>query len=333
MTRYKNIEEAFIWELQEVIQHGEDIEARGSITREIRARLIEIDAVDERCVVLPGRHNNVFASIAESMWVLAGRDDLDYLGAYLPRAMDFSDDGETWRGAYGPRLRDWNGVDQLAEIIAILRAEPNSRRAVAVLFDPDRDFVQSKDIPCNNWLHFLVREGQLDLHVVARSTDIWWGFSGINAFEWSLLLELMSCWLKLGQGRLTFFTSSLHLYERHVGRAESLLASATQDRAALYSSNRISTARFATPWETFGGALAEWMRLEEQMRHGADLDDLDAKLSDPLLAAYARMIDLFWSFKREEPKDTIKQKLEGLGDLDLRHAAVEFLDRQNNQSH
>lgn len=327
MVPYRNIEEAFIGELHEVLQHGENIDVRGSSTREIRARLIEIDDVRERCVVLPGRNNNIFASIAESMWVIAGRDDIEYLSAYIPRAKDFSDDGDTWRGAYGPRLRDWNGVDQLEEILTILRTQPNSRRAVATLFDPSRDFVASKDIPCNNWLHFLVREGRLDLHVVARSTDIWWGFSGINAFEWTLLQEIMAVWVGVAPGRLTFFTSSLHIYERHTARARSVLAAAPLDREPVYTMNRTSIARFATPWEAFPFVLAEWMRLEEAMRRGADLRSLNSTLTDPLFVAYARMIDVYWSHMRNDPKVTVERKLADLGDLDLYQAAVEFIQR------
>jgi thymidylate synthase len=181
---YRDVQSAFLSELRDVVENGSDTHVRGSLTREVRARLVEISHIRERYVVLPGRHNNVFASIAESMWVIAGRNDLDYLSAYLPRASEYSDDGRTWRAGYGPRLRNWDGVDQLAEVVSLLRADASSRRAVVAIYDPNRDFVESKDIPCNNWLHFLARGGQVDLHVAARSTDIWWGFSGINAFEW-----------------------------------------------------------------------------------------------------------------------------------------------------
>ena len=191
----------------------------------------------------------MFASIAESMWVIAGRNDLDYLSAYLPRAVEYSDDGRTWRAGYGPRLRNWNGVDQLAEVVSILRADVSSRRAVAAIYDPDRDFVQSKDIPCNNWLHFLVRDGLVDLHIAARSTDIWWGFSGINAFEWTLLLEMVAFWLGQEPGRLVFFTSSMHLYERHFDRARQILGQHSDAQIDPH----VGTARpaFATPWKCF----------------------------------------------------------------------------------
>jgi len=332
MTSYPNVEEAFIGELREIVERGTNIMVRGSLTRELRARVIELESVHERYVVIPGRNNNVFASIAESMWVLAGRDDIDYLGAYVHRAVDYSDDGLVWRAAYGPRLRDWNGIDQLTEVTSILSHDLSSRRAVVTIFDPDRDFVQSKDIPCNNWLHFLVRDGQLDLNVAARSTDIWWGFSGINAFEWSLLLEVVAHWLGQAPGHLTFFTSSLHLYEHHFKKAQELLnrhpATSRLARAAPST-----VPHFATPRDEFDAAITEWMRVEGGMRSGANLSTLDCRLTDPLLMAYAQMIDVFWAFKRQEVPSLIEEKLADLGDSDLRFAATEFLGRPHGQSH
>jgi thymidylate synthase len=332
MTSYRNVEEAFLGELREIVERGTNITVRGSLTRELRARVIELESVHERHVVIPGRNNNVFASIAESMWMLAGRDDVDYMSAYVPRAVDYSDDGLVWRAAYGPRLRDWNGIDQLAEVTSILDHDLSSRRAVVAIFDPDRDFVQSKDIPCNNWLHFLARDGQLDLNVAARSTDIWWGFSGINAFEWSLLLEVVAHWLGQAPGHLTFFTSSLHLYEYHFQKAQKLL----ERHAATFWDARaapLTVPHFGTPFDEFDDAITEWMRVEVGMRTGADLSTLNCRLKDPLLMAYAQMIDLFWAFKRQEISSVVEGKLAELGDSDLRYAATEFLGRPHGQYH
>ena len=78
---------------------------------------------------------------------------------------EFSDNGRTWHGAYGPRLRNWNGVDQIDETRRLLLEETATRRAVMSLYDPSRDFVKSKDVPCNNWLNWLVRDGKLHLTV------------------------------------------------------------------------------------------------------------------------------------------------------------------------
>ncbi len=324
MTRYRNTGEAFTTLLKEIIEDGHVVTVREHQTREICAQLIELDRPTERLLFVPGRNNNIFATIAETMWVLAGRNDLSYLTPYLERAPQFSDDGgKTWRAAYGPRLRDWNGTDQLAEIVKLFRRDPNTRRAAMTLFDPDRDFVESNDIPCNNWLHFIARDGQLNLHVAARSTDIWWGFSGINAFEWSLLLEVMAHWVGLDVGRLAFFTSSLHLYERHDKQAEVVLSS---DLAQTYPA--VNSPRFATPWEQFDTELATWMNLEEQLRNGTDLDTIDNGLHDPLMRAYIEMIDLYWSFQRDSDSKPVRSKLEKLGATDLGLAATQFIEHR-----
>jgi thymidylate synthase len=330
VSAYRDVQSAFIGELRGVVQHGSNIRVRGSLTREVRARLVEIENVRERYVVVPYRHNNVFASIAESMWVIAGRNDLDYLCAYLPRASDYSDDGRTWRAGYGPRLRNWNGVDQLAEIVSLLRSDPSSRRAVAAIYDPDRDFTDSKDVPCNNWLHFIARDGQVDLHVAARSTDIWWGFSGINAFEWTILLEMVACWIGQQPGRLVFFTSSMHLYETHFDKAKRVLQRETPQPDHLADT---PPPAFTTPWETFSTEMTEWMRVEEAMRSGRGLAEAECTLTDPLLAAYAQMIDLFWTFKRDGHGDQAAQRLAAITDARLGTAAAEFLHRAHSDDH
>lgn len=325
MTRYRNTGEAFTALLKEIVEEGHEVTVRELRTREICAQLIELDRPTERLLFVPGRNNNVFATIAESMWVLAGRNDLAYLTPYLERAPQFSDDGgKTWRAAYGPRLRDWNGTDQLAEIVKLFGRDPNTRRAAMTLFDPDRDFVESNDIPCNNWLHFIARDGQLNLNVSARSTDIWWGFSGINAFEWSLLLEMMAHWVGLDVGHLGFFTSSLHLYDRHDKQAEVVLGS-----GSMPSYPAVDSPRFVTSWEQFDSELATWMKLEEQLRTGTDLDAIDNNLGDPLMRAYIQMIDLYWSFQRAGDSKPVRRKLEQLGTTDLRLAATQFIEHRS----
>ncbi len=262
--------------------------------------------------------------LPKSMWVIAGRNDLEYLSAYLPRAIEFSDDGCTWRAGYGPRLRNWNGVDQLAAVVDLLTADRVVRRAVMTIFDPNRDYAESKDVPCNNWLHFISRGGRLDLHVAARSTDIWWGFSGINAFEWTLLLEMVAYWLGLAPGRLVFFTSSMHLYERHFDRAKQLLESSVGEMYTTFPTDRSD---FSTAWPEFPAAMAEWMRIEKAMRSGASLEQAGSVLKDPLLTAYAQMLDVYWAHKRHDSAEIIQHLLAAVSDGRLRAAAQDYLRR------
>ncbi|WP_193312748.1 thymidylate synthase [Georgenia subflava] len=330
MPRFRTIDAAFLGMLARLFADGETVNSRNGATTELAAQTLTIERPTERFLHTPGRNNNPFAAIAETMWVLAGHNDLAYLTPYLKRAPDYSDDGgTTWRAGYGPRLRNWNGVDQIAQARSLLHASPNSRRAVMSLFDPERDFQNSADVPCNNWLHFLVRNGHLDLNVVARSTDIWFGFSAINAFEWSVLLEMMARWLQLEVGTLTFFTSSLHLYAQHEDRARELLSRASDTSEYIGK----STFEYDTDWEDAVTAHEQWMDLEHRLRAGADLDNLTLPFRDPMLVAYIRAIDIFWAFKRGATLEELEPRLASLGDSDLTFAAREFVSRPRARDH
>jgi thymidylate synthase len=330
MLRFRTIDEAFRGMLNRVLADGEKVESRNGKTLELATQVLAIEQPTERFLCTPGRNNNPFASIAETMWVLAGRNDLAYLTPYLKRAPDYSDDnGRTWRAGYGPRLRNWNGVDQLAQVRKLLDTSPASRRAVVSLFDPALDFQDSRDIPCNNWLHFLVRDGRLDVNVVARSTDIWFGFSAINAFEWSVLLEMMARWLHLEVGTLTFFTSSLHLYSEYEDRARALLC--REDAAPEYKGQ--DAFRYDTEWEDAANTHQQWMNLEYHLRTGGDLENLTVPFKDPLLVGYIRAIDIFWAFKRGATPKDLDSRLALLGEGDLGVAAREFVSRVRAQEH
>lgn len=329
VTEFQSIDDAFRAMLGRLLADGEPVDSRNGPTLELTAQIVTIAEPTDRFLRTPGRNNNPFATIAETMWVIAGRNDLDYLTPYVRRAPGYSDDGgATWRAGYGPRLRNWHGIDQVAQTHALLAASPSSRRAVMTLFDPAVDYQDSKDIPCNNWLHFLTRNGRLDLNVSARSTDIWFGFSAINLFEWSVLLEMMAHWLHLDVGRLTFFTSSLHLYDHQQQRARELLEPEVPAATTV-----LHRARYHTDWGQAAVAHAQWMDLEARLRGGTDLNDAEIPFTDPMLVAYIRAIDIFWAFKRGADVSDLEHRLAHLGNSDLAVAAREFVSRPRAADH
>lgn len=216
-----------------IMTQGDELGSRqGDRTQEMIHQHFGLSRPWNREVLTPGRKASLPAQIAETMWVLAGRNDVEWLSHYLPRAAEFSDDGVQWRGGYGPRLRAWaamdsNGdyagpVDQLRHVVELLRRDRSTRRAVMSIYDPAVDTEDGKDIPCNNWLHFLNRDGKLHLHVTTRSNDLIWGWSGINQFEWSALLEIVAGMTGTLVGTLQFSVGSLHIYDRHWKRAREM---------------------------------------------------------------------------------------------------------------
>lgn len=324
--RYQNAARAFIAELAEIRTSGRPVTVRGLATHESLVRSVTLAAPTERFITIPGRRNDVFATIAETMWVLAGRDDMDFLARYLGRARQFSDDQVAWRGGYGPRLRDWHGVDQVDEIRKLLSSDPDSRRGVAVLFDPARDFVPTLDVPCNNWLHFLLREGRLHLNVAVRSNDVLWGFSGINTFEWSVLHEMMAFWLGVRVGEASFFISSLHLYDERTEQADRTLAGYAG--VTGYDEAWVA-APFRTQWEEFGSVLGRWFDLEARLASGEDCRMAVAEFPDPLLRQFLQAIAIKWAIAAGA-EEAEKRKLVGeLGHSDIGFALREQLFRDS----
>lgn len=304
--------------LRQVLAEGDDVKVRGASTKELRHAAVTLERPLERSIGTPGRHNDVFAAIAETMWVLAGRDDLAFLRHYVPRAPDFSDDdGKTWRGAYGPRLRNWAGADQIRNVVELLRQDPSSRRAVMSLFDPARDMQDSRDIPCTNWLTFTIRNGAIDMAVGVRSNDVIWGFSGINSFEWSVLQEMLATWLSVDVGQVTYFVGSLHVYDRHYRRAQGIVASAPP---LGFERNFTSTRAFSTPFDNFDGAVRAWFKVEAEIRTGqADWAAVEA-LTDPLLRDFMAMLLAHWQFQRGD-ETAARLTLKKVCSADLRRGA------------
>lgn len=325
MPSYRNISFATAGSMIDVLEHGADVLVRGSATRELIGRITTLERPLERYLFLPKRHNDVFAQFAETMWVLAGRDDISWLSRYLPRAPNYSDDGQTWHGAYGPRLRRWAGhVDQLDKVRALLSEDRTSRRAVMVLFDPERDFANSNDIPCNNWLSWIARDGELHLSVAIRSNDAMWGFSGANAFEWSILQELMAHWLGLKVGSVKYFAASFHLYDIHFSRAKQI----DEGFHGLTPYDfGIGRATFQTGWNDFSTKLDRWFALEERIRAEPEHPLFHhGQTGDPLLDSGLALVQVHWA-RKHWTVDRLAKELAALPESDYVVAMYEQLGR------
>lgn len=172
------------------------------------------DAPWERVMFWPQRDANPFFHLYESLWMLAGRQDLETLTRYVKSFSQFSDDGKTLRGAYGYRWRNFFSKDQLPTIVRMLRDNQNDRRAVLQMWDADRDLgQQKKDLPCNTIATFQVNvAGELELTVFCRSNDIVWGAYGANAVHFSFLHEYMAVATGIPQGRYTQISVNWHGY-------------------------------------------------------------------------------------------------------------------------
>lgn len=293
---------------------GDEVGSRAGRVQEILYPHIVLEEPWRREIITPMRNASLPAQIAETMWVLAGRDDVAWLQNYMPRAADYSDDGQVWRGAYGKRLRKWplrNGIgvlDQLGWVVGLLKSDPITRRATMAIYDPDIDSTDGKDIPCNNWVHFLSRLGELHMHVTIRSNDLMWGWSGINAFEWSAVQEIVAGILGVSVGKLHFSISSLHLYDRHWSKAANIAKQPAAHDPFPAESPRFDAKVIGRDLWQFDQLVAEWFRLEEEVRTTRSLLTHEGvnNFPEPMLRSWLQVIAWWWS-----GDDSYLQSLQG----------------------
>jgi thymidylate synthase len=184
----------------------------------------------ERVLFNKRRDANPFFHLMEGLWMLAGRNDVEWISQFSGNIKNYSDDQETFHGAYGYRWRqhfdfnkdrhdgDKNALafdgDQFAGIVNELKENPNSRRAVMQMWDCRVDLnKEGKDFPCNIAIHFQNRKGYLDMTVFNRSNDIIWGAYGANVVHMSMLQEYISRLLGIGIGHYWQVSNNYHAYE------------------------------------------------------------------------------------------------------------------------
>lgn len=181
----------------------------------------------ERVLFSPMRNANPTFHLVESLWMLAGRNDVKFPATFVKNMKAFSDDSDTFWGAYGYRWRDFFGWDQIDKAIQELTDNPESRRVVIGMWNamddtgvafgkgsPDFIVGQSggKDVPCNTHIYLDRRDGKLNMTVCCRSNDILWGCYGANAVHMSILQEYMALSIGCPVGWYCQVSNDLHLY-------------------------------------------------------------------------------------------------------------------------
>lgn len=105
----------------------------------------------------------------------------------------------------------WEREYQLDKIVAQLKNNPETRQAAISIYDGKEIKNYKKDTPCTYAVQFTVVENKLNMCVVMRSNDLWFGFCN-DQFCFSKLQELVSERTGYKLGTYYHFAHNLHLY-------------------------------------------------------------------------------------------------------------------------
>lgn len=210
-----SVSEAFHLAFQALFQVGQREKSRNGDVMVFPTPVVtEYTQPMNRVIFYPFRDANPYFHLFETLWMLAGREDLRFVKAFNARMATYSDDGSLVRGsAYGKRWKSWFNHDQIKEAVRTLGQDQFSRRVVLSQWDPHSDpVVSSKDIPCNTHCYLRVNKFKLDLTVCNRSNDMIFGCYGSNAVHFSMLQEYIASHLGLKVGTYYQFSNNLHSY-------------------------------------------------------------------------------------------------------------------------
>jgi len=167
--------------------------------------------------------------VRELLWFIKGstniNDDLaEYTSIWNPWADEKGDLGPI----YGYQWRHWDRyrvnpntqqlenqpVDQLKEVIRLIKEEPHSRRMVVSAWNVS-DLDRMALSPCHAFFQFYVANGRLDCQLYQRSADIALGIP-FNIASYALLTQMVAQEGGLKPGYFIHTLGDAHIYVNHV---------------------------------------------------------------------------------------------------------------------
>ncbi|MBK1700821.1 thymidylate synthase [Thiococcus pfennigii] len=219
--------------LRDVVANGTDKGDRTGVgTRSVFGRQVRFDLAAGFPLVTTKRIH-VKSVIHELLWFLSGSTDNHWLRARGVTIWDewAAEDGDLGP-IYGRQWRSWacpdgRVIDQLAELVATIRARPDSRRLVVSAWNPadlpdegrsPQDNVRAGRMalaPCHCLFQFYVADGRLSCQLYQRSADLFLGVP-FNIASYALLTHLIADQCDLAIGEFVHTFGDLHLYRNHL---------------------------------------------------------------------------------------------------------------------
>ncbi len=237
----------------------------------------------------------LFSGLGELCWYLSGSADVEAIAYYLPKYREAAVGGEV-PSAYGPRLRDFDGFDQLQHVVKSIQQNPSTRNAVIQIFDHSDIARRLPEVPCTCTLQFLLRGGALELIVYMRSNDWYLGLPH-DIFTFTMIQELVARLVGANLGLYTHLVGSMHLYLKDEPHARAFLSEGWQ-------SNVLMPAMSAAPSDALEWLLAT----EAKIRNANDPLDVDIGGPDPYWSDLACLLAIFGLLRRQRPEDVARLK-------------------------
>jgi thymidylate synthase len=213
--------------VRHVLDHGARKEDRtGTGTLSVFGYQMRFDLA-ERFPLLTTKKVHLKSVIHELLWFLRGSTNVAYL---RDNGVSIWDEWADARGELGPvygyQWRSWPApdgrhIDQVSEVLAQLRKNPDSRRLIVSAWNV-ADIPRMALAPCHAMFQFYVAEGRLSCQLYQRSADVFLGVP-FNIASYALLTLMVAQVAGLKPGAFVHTLGDAHLYLNHLEQAREQL--------------------------------------------------------------------------------------------------------------
>ena len=157
--------------------------------------------------------------IYELLWFIAGDTNVKFLQDHGVTIWDeWADENGNLGPVYGHQWRSWEStdgrvIDQLSQVIDLIRHNPDSRRMLVSAWNP-ADVEKMALPPCHCLFQFYVAEGKLSCQLYQRSADVFLGVP-FNIASYALLTLMIAQVCGLKPGEFIHTTGDTHIYRNH----------------------------------------------------------------------------------------------------------------------
>jgi thymidylate synthase len=210
MLSYENANDAFHNLYWRIVRDGVDF--AGTKTLFNAGFYIENPALNDIKDSKVKRNWSVDYAEAEWQWYLSGDRNIAKLGELYGKVpaiwKRMADDDGNVNSNYGWQ---WKRNNQLELIIQMLKDNPETRQAAISIYDAKEWDEYTFDTPCTYAVQFTILHGKLDMSVLMRSNDLWYGFCN-DQYQFSNLQMYVAQKLDLPIGVYYHYAHNLHLY-------------------------------------------------------------------------------------------------------------------------
>lgn len=206
--------------LAHVMENGtQKADRTGTGTRSIFGHQMRFD-LREGFPLITTKRVHLKSVVGELLWFLRGESNVAWLQENGIRIWnEWADKDGELGPVYGVQWRSWptpdgRHIDQIAQVIETLKANPDSRRIIVSAWNV-ADLDAMALMPCHAFFQFYVAQGRLSCQLYQRSADLFLGVP-FNIASYALLTHMVAQQCDLEVGDFIWTGGDCHIYNDHV---------------------------------------------------------------------------------------------------------------------